>query len=141
MGCQDGESGHGIDRKGLRDGCCQGLSKERNPTLSLTARREKLPFEAFLPLRDEERRGTETSSTTNTSINLMVEQFLDMVDGQEMLTVHGDDDSVPNLRDEDLKREKNSKNVRLERHVQTHLRLVLYLHVACGQQFCIDPFG
>jgi len=107
MGCQDGESGHGIDGKGFRDGSCQGLSKERNPTLSLTARWEKLPFEALLTLRDEERRGTKTSSTTSTSINLMVEQFLDVVDGQEMLTVHGDDDSVPNLRDEDLKEGKN----------------------------------
>ena len=35
----------------------------------------------------------------------MIQEALDVVDGQQMLSVHGDDDSVPNLRDQDLKTE------------------------------------
>ena len=49
----------------------------------------------------------------------MVQQLLHVVNGKEMLSVHGDDDGVPDLRDKDL-------------------GFVLYFHVRCCQDLGVD---
>lgn len=49
----------------------------------------------------------------------MVEQLLDVIDREQMFSVHGDDDGIPDLRDEDL-------------------WLVLDFHVGSGEELCID---
>ena len=52
----------------------------------------------------------------------MVEQPLHVIDGQQVLPIHGDDDGVPDLGDE-------------------HLGLVLDLHVRGGKDLRVDPLG
>jgi hypothetical protein len=52
----------------------------------------------------------------------MVKKLLNMLDGQEMLTVHGNDDSVPYLRNENL-------------------RLVLDFHVRGGKNLGVHTLG
>ena len=59
---QDRECGHGVHRYRLRDFGRQALSKEGNSAFGFTA--------------------------TGTIIDLMVEELLDVVDGEEMFTVH-----------------------------------------------------
>lgn len=98
MGSQNGESWHGIDRKWLGDIKSQRLGKEGYASLCFTPRREELPLEPFVTLRHEEGRSTKTASAAFAHVNLMVQKLLDMVDGEEMLAIHRDDDSVPNLR-------------------------------------------
>src|SRR5436190_5163950 len=51
-----------------------------------------------------------------TSQYLMIQEFLNMIDRQEMFTIHGDNDSIPDLRNE-------------------HLWLVFDLHVAGRKNF------
>jgi len=102
MGNQDRECGHGIYRYRLRYFGCQALSKERNPALGFTTRWEKFSLVLLISLSHKERRSSETTSSAGASVYLMVEEFLDVVDGEEMFTIHGDDDCVPNLEDENL---------------------------------------
>jgi len=40
---------------------------------------------------------------TSTSVYLMVEETLDVMDREEMFAIHRDDDSVPDLGNENLK--------------------------------------
>ena len=47
----------------------------------------------------EERGGPSSASTT---VDLVVEELLDVFDGKEMFTVHRDDDGIPNLGDKNL---------------------------------------
>ena len=116
---QDSECGHVVNGKRLRNGRRQRLGEERDATLGLTLSREELGLEGVIFLRDEERRGAESALALLLRRNLVVQQLLDVVDSQEMLTVHGDDDGVPNLGDQNL-------------------RLVLDLHVCRGQDLGVD---
>lgn len=52
---------------------------------------------------------------------LMIQEFLDMIDRQKMLAIHGNDNSIPDLRDQNL-------------------WLVLDFHVASRENFRIDTF-
>jgi len=103
MGREDGEGGHSIDRQGFGNRGGKRLSKEGDATFSLASRGEELAFEGLVALANEERGGAQASATSSTCIDLVVEQFLDVIDGEEMFPVHGDDDGIPNLRDQDLK--------------------------------------
>lgn len=51
--------------------------------------------------------------------DLVIKKLLDMVDGKEMLAIHGYDNSIPNLGNENL-------------------GFVLNLHVCCGEDLGID---
>ena len=56
------------------------------------------------------------------TIHLVIEKSLNVVDGQQMLAIHGNDDGVPNLGYEDL--------IQCENHLilrNVHLTLGLYL--------------
>ena len=98
MWCQDGEHRHDIDGYRLRDFGCQILSKEGDPALSFAASREKFGHVLLIGLGHEEWRCVEGTSSADTSINLMIEKLLDMVNREEMFAVHGDIDGVPDLR-------------------------------------------
>ena len=95
---QDSERRHSIDGKRLGNSRSERLGKERDTPLRLASGREELSAEALVALRDEERRSTKTAATVLSDINLVVEELLDVFDRQEMLAVHRDDDSVPDLR-------------------------------------------
>ena len=99
---QDSERRHRIDREGLRDGRSERLSKEGDSSFRFTATREELALEALVTLADEEGRSLQASSTAGASLDLVVEQLLHMVNRQQVFTVHGNDDGVPDLRDQDL---------------------------------------
>jgi len=60
--------------------CRQRLGEDRNPTLGLATRREELTLEAPLALRNKERRSTKTLVVTSTSVDLMIEELLDVID-------------------------------------------------------------
>jgi hypothetical protein len=102
MWCEDGESGHGINRQRLRYSCRQRLGKEGNSALSLTARGEKFALEPFVPLGNKERRSSKTSTSAFTCVYLVVKQLLHVVNRQQMLSVHRYDDGIPNLRNQHL---------------------------------------
>jgi len=103
MRSEDRKRGHSIHRERRRNVRRQRLGEERNPTLGLATRREEFALEALLALRNEEGGSTKASAATSTSIDLMIEELLDMVDREKMFAIHGDDDSVPDLGDENLK--------------------------------------
>ena len=102
MRSKDRKGGHRINWQRWGDVCRQGLCKERNTTFGLASSREKLPLEGLVMLRDEERWRTKAAATSNACIDLVIEKLLDMVYGEKMLAIHGDDDGIPDLRDEDL---------------------------------------
>ena len=96
------ERGHCVNGEWLRDGGGERLRKERNAALSLAARGEELAAKRLVTLRDEERGRAETAAAVLSDVDLVVQKLLHMLDGEEVLAVHRDDDSVPYLRDEDL---------------------------------------
>src|SRR5580765_2428850 len=102
MGSQNREGGHGVDGYRRRKFCCKALSKEGNPALGFAARGEEFGHIFLIGLGHEERRRIEGTPPIDTSINLMIEKLLDVVDGEKVFTVHGNDDGVPNLRDKYL---------------------------------------
>ena len=102
MRSKDRESRHRIDRQRRGDVGRQGLRKERDTTLGLASSREKLALETLIMLRDEERRRTKAAATTNPGVDLMIKKLLNVVDGEQVFAIHGDDNGVPDLRDEDL---------------------------------------
>jgi hypothetical protein len=51
----------------------------------------------------------------------MIKKLLNVIDGQEMLPIHGNNNCVPDLRDEDL-------------------GLVFYFHIARCKDFRVDTF-
>ena len=96
------ERRHGVDRDGLRDLRRERLREERDTTLGLAPRREELARTAAAALRDEERWRTETPLASLASVDLVVQELLDVLNGEQVLAVHGDNDGVPDLRDQDL---------------------------------------
>jgi hypothetical protein len=102
MRSQDRERRHGIYRYRLRDFRCQALSKERNPAFGFTPRGEEFGFVFLISLSHEEWRSAEAPSSASTTVDLVVEELLDVFDGKEMFTVHRDDDGIPNLGDKNL---------------------------------------
>ena len=97
------ERWHSVDRNGLRDLRRKRLREERDATLGLAPRREELARATAATLRDEERRRTETPLAGLASVHLVVKELLDVLNGEQVLAVHGDDDGVPDLRDQDLR--------------------------------------
>ena len=64
---------------------------------------EKFTLELTVALQDEECQCTKSPmSTLSICSNLMVQQVLHVVDGQQVFTIHQNNDCVPNLRDKDL---------------------------------------
>jgi hypothetical protein len=119
---EDSEGGHVINGQGLRHGSRERLREEGNTTLSLTTLREELGLERLIFLGNEEGRGTESALAFLLRRNLVVQQLLHVINGQKVLAVHGNDDSVPNLRDQNL-------------------GLVLDLHIGSGQNLGVDTLG
>lgn len=81
----------------------------KNSTLMPCSRRVSIPLRTasqrgthLVLLRDEEHGSTESALAILLGRDLMVEESLDVVDREEVLAVHGDDNGVPDLRDEDL---------------------------------------
>ena len=97
------ERWHSVDRNGLRDLRRKRLREERDATLGLAPRREELARATAATLRDEERRRTETPLASLASVDLVVQELLDVLNGEQVLAVHGDNDGVPDLRDQDLR--------------------------------------
>ena len=91
---QNRERWHSIDRKRLRDSGRERLRKERDTTLRLSTAGEEVAFVAVVA-REEWRRAE--SAATVWAINLVVEETLDVMDGQQVLAVHRDNDSIPDL--------------------------------------------
>ena len=52
-------------------------------------------------LRDEERQ-CKKAVVANPGVDLMIKEFLDVVDGEQVFTIHWDDDGIPYLWDKDL---------------------------------------
>ena len=102
VGRKHRERRHGVDRDGLRDLRRKRLREERDTTLGLASRREELARTAAATLRDEERWRTETPLASLASVDLMIQELLDVLNGEQVLAVHGDDDGVPDLGHEDL---------------------------------------
>ena len=73
----------------------------------------------LVALRDEEHRRAEGALAVLLGRDLVVQEPLDVVDREQVLAVHRDDDGVPDLRDEDL-------------------RLVLDLHVVRREDLGVD---
>lgn len=99
---QDRKCGHSIYRKRLRNSSRERLRKEGDAALGLTARREELALETLIALRDEERRRTETAFTIVPRVNLVVQQLLHVLNRKQVLAVHGNDNRIPNLRNQHL---------------------------------------
>ncbi len=59
-----------------------------------------------------------------------------MVDGEEMLAIHRDNDGVPNLRYQHLPR--HVLGISTQKHSGTYLRLILYFHVSVRQKFRVN---
>ena len=122
VGNEDGERRHVVNRKRLGNRSRQGLCEERDAALGLRVHREELGLKRVIFLGHEEGRRAESTLALLLGGNLVVEQLLHVVDGEQVLTVHGDDDGVPDLGNKDL-------------------GLVLDLHVSRGQDLGIDTLG
>ena len=55
--------------------------------LSLTSSREKFTLKALIMLRDEERQ-CKKAVVANPGVDLMIKEFLDVVDGERVFTIH-----------------------------------------------------
>jgi hypothetical protein len=84
---------HG-NRFGYRGG--ERLDKEGDSTFSRSILWEELPLEPRIRLRNKERRRSQTISAVG-GVDLMVKELLDVVDGEEVLAIHRNDDRVPDL--------------------------------------------
>ena len=72
------------------------LDKEGDSTFSLSILWEELPLEPRIRLRNKEWRRPQTTLAVG-SVDLMVKELLDVVDGEEVLATHRNDDRVPDL--------------------------------------------
>ena len=72
------------------------LGKEGDSTFSLSILWEELPLEPRIRLRNKEWRRSQTTSAVG-GVDLMVKEFVDVVDGEEVLAIHQNDDRVPDL--------------------------------------------
>lgn len=102
MRCQNCKCRHGIDRQRLGYRRRKRLSEEGDAPFCFASWGEELALESLVTLGDEEGGSAEAAAATNSSIDLMIEQFLYVVDREQVLTIHGDNDGIPNLRDEHL---------------------------------------
>jgi hypothetical protein len=101
MRSEDREGGHGIHRERLGQRCRERLSEERYPALSFRTRREETALETLVCLSDEERWGPETATAIR-GIDLMIKELLHVINGKQVLAIHGNDDSIPYLGHKDL---------------------------------------
>lgn len=120
---QNRKGRHSVDRQGLGQGGRERLRKERDSPLRFASVREEFDVgRALLSLGDEEGGRAKGPLALVVRGNLVVEQLLNMVDRKQMLSVHRDDDGVPDLRYQDL-------------------GLVLDFHVVGGQELGVDSLG
>jgi hypothetical protein len=64
------------------------LSEERDSSLGLGSLWEELGLQALIALGNEEGGRSQRSLALVVGLDLMVEELLDMVDGEEVLSVH-----------------------------------------------------
>lgn len=102
MRYQNGESGHCIDGERLGEGSGERGSEEGDTTLGFAIRWEEGAFISIVIRK--ERRCTKCSLTAR-SVYLVVEEALHVIDGQQMFTIHGNDDRIPELGHENLNKE------------------------------------
>jgi len=102
VGNHDGEGRHVVNGDRLRNGSRQRLGEERDTTLGLTLTGEELGLEGMVFLGNEEGRCSESTLALLLGRNLVVQKLLDVVNGEQVLTVHRNDDGVPDLGDQDL---------------------------------------
>jgi len=102
MRSKDRERRHRIDRQRRGNVRCQGLRKERDTTLGLASCREELALETLIMLRNEKRRRPKAAATTNPSVDLMIKELLDVIDREQVFAIHGNNDSIPDLRNKNL---------------------------------------
>lgn len=122
VGSEDREGGHPFDGDRLRHLHAEGLGEEGNTTLGLAVSWEEVALQTTIILGGEEEWSTKDALTALGG-DLLVEQLLDVIDGQKMFAVHGDDDGVPDLRDEDLKEISTALAPNFEDHVDASLPL------------------
>jgi hypothetical protein len=99
---EDSKGGHGIHGQRFRKDGGQRVGEEGNTSLGLGPLGEELPTEGPVVLRYEERRSPERALSFLLRLDLVVEEFLHVFDREKVLPVHGDDDSIPELRNKDL---------------------------------------
>jgi len=87
MRSKDCKCRHHIDQQRQGNVHHQGLHKEQDMMLSLTSSREKFTLKALIMLRDEERQCTK-AVVANPGVDLMIKEFLDVVDGERVFTIH-----------------------------------------------------
>src|ERR1700733_109325 len=92
-----GERGHRGDRYRIRNSRSERRSEERYSSFSLASRGEEFALEELVSLRCEEW-GSAKRPSTIWALHLVIQQPLNVLNGQKMLAVHRNDDSVPNLR-------------------------------------------
>ena len=139
MGNEDSECRHVVNRDRLGNRRRKGLSEKRDTSLGLTSIREKLSLERVIFLGHKEGGCAQGSLSfllgrdllisrvrpwirrqlVGRDNYLMVQELLHVIDSEEMLAVHGDDNSVPDLGNKDL-------------------GLVLDLHVRSSEDLGID---
>lgn len=88
VGCQHGERRHGVNWQWFGKGSCKRLGEERNSSLRFAARREELALDPFIALRNKEGWCPQTTATILTSVHLVIQELLYVVDGQKMLSIH-----------------------------------------------------
>ena len=100
---EDGEGGHVVNGERLGDRRRQWLGEEGQATVRLAVGGEKLGLEGVILLRHEEGGRPQRALALLLRGDLVVEQLLHVVDSQQVLAVHWDDDGVPDLGDKNLR--------------------------------------
>ena len=96
---KDRERGHRVNRERLRERSRERGGEERDTTLGFATGREEVALITVV-VREEGWRTEGTASIR--TIDLVIEEALDVVDGEEVLAVHRDNDSVPDLGHKNL---------------------------------------
>jgi hypothetical protein len=87
---------HSVHRNQFRYRGGERLGKEGDSTFSLSILWEELPLEPRIRLRNKEWQHPQTTSAVS-GVDLMVKELLDVVDGEEVLAIHQNDDHIPDL--------------------------------------------
>lgn len=82
MRCEHGKGGHGVNWKRLGNRRGEGLGKEGDSALGFGIGREVFGLEAAVILTDEEDRSAKSALALRLGRNLVIEQALDVVDGE-----------------------------------------------------------
>ncbi|KAH3665928.1 hypothetical protein OGAPHI_004117 [Ogataea philodendri] len=96
------EGWHVVNWQWFRNRSSQGLGKERNTSFGLRVSWEELSLKVIVILGNKEGWSSQGTLTFNLRWNLVVKKLLNVINSQQVLSVHGDNDSVPDLRDKNL---------------------------------------